>query len=62
MESLLAAGGGGAGAGGMYADPTSKMAMLAAKQQRKPIAPVNPNDEAFKVPFTFGWKRELVSV
>ncbi|XP_038107074.1 uncharacterized protein LOC6041154 isoform X2 [Culex quinquefasciatus] len=60
MESLLAAGGGGAGAGGMYADPTSKMAMLAAKQQRKPIAPVNPNDEAFKVPFTFGWKRELV--
>ncbi|XP_039434413.1 uncharacterized protein LOC120416667 isoform X1 [Culex pipiens pallens] len=60
MESLLAAGGGAAGAGGMYADPTSKMAMLAAKQQRKPIAPVNPNDEAFKVPFTFGWKRELV--
>uniref|UniRef100_A0A1Q3EZM6 Putative scf ubiquitin ligase skp2 component n=1 Tax=Culex tarsalis TaxID=7177 RepID=A0A1Q3EZM6_CULTA len=61
MESLLAAGGGGVAAGvGMYAtDAASKMALLAAKQ-RKPIAPVNPNDEAFKVPFKYGWKRELV--
>ena len=62
MESLLAAGGGGGV--GMYAaaDAGNKMAMLAAAKQRKPIAPVNPNDEAFKVPFKFGWKRELVSV
>lgn len=57
MESLLTAGGAGAGGGGMF-DAANKMAMLA--KQRKPIVPVNPNDEAFKVPFTFGWKRELV--
>lgn len=61
MESLFAAGGAvAAGEGvGMYdAAAANKMAMLA--KQRKPIAPVNPNDEAFKVPFKFGWKRELV--
>ncbi|XP_065081621.1 uncharacterized protein LOC135704122 isoform X3 [Ochlerotatus camptorhynchus] len=62
MESLVeleaSTGGGGSG----IFEPSGKAAMLMASSQakRKVTAPVNAQDEAFKLPFKFGWKRELV--
>lgn len=57
------AAGGGGGAG--IFEPSGKAAMLmaaASQVKRKVTAPVNAQDEAFKLPFKFGWKRELVSI
>ncbi|XP_062554510.1 uncharacterized protein LOC134219695 isoform X2 [Armigeres subalbatus] len=55
----IPAAGGGAG----IFEPSGKAAMLMAaanQAKRKVVAPGNAQDEAFKLPFKFGWKRELV--
>lgn len=65
MESgLMGFGATGSGGGAGIFEPSGKAAMLMAaanQAKRKVVAPVNAQDEAFKLPFKFGWKRELVS-
>ncbi|KXJ78273.1 hypothetical protein RP20_CCG005088 [Aedes albopictus] len=64
MESgLMGFGATGSGGGAGIFEPSGKAAMLMAaanQAKRKVVAPVNAQDEAFKLPFKFGWKRELV--
>ncbi|XP_055592759.1 uncharacterized protein LOC129744313 isoform X2 [Uranotaenia lowii] len=38
----------------------NKGALMAASVKRKVVPPVNAQDEAFRIPFKYGWKRELV--
>lgn len=65
MESLVGLGAAASAGGGIF-EPSGKgaaaMMMMAAAAQakRKVVAPVNAQDDAFKIPFKFGWKRELV--
>ncbi|XP_055535297.1 uncharacterized protein LOC129724426 isoform X1 [Wyeomyia smithii] len=41
-------------------DNSAKMIIAANQVKRKVTATVNAQDEAFRVPFKYGWKRELV--
>ncbi|XP_058459208.1 uncharacterized protein LOC131435391 isoform X2 [Malaya genurostris] len=57
MESLV----GMASAPGNAFDNSGKgVNMTSMASKRKVVAPVNALDEAFRVPFKYGWKRELV--
>ncbi|XP_058834752.1 uncharacterized protein LOC131691964 isoform X2 [Topomyia yanbarensis] len=57
MESLV---GMGLTSGGPFDTNSKGAAMTMMLAKRKVIAPVNSLDEAFRVPFKYGWKRELV--
>lgn len=62
MESLVSLGAATGGGGGIFetSGKGAAMIMAAGQTKRKVIAPVTTQDDAFRLPFKYGWKRELV--